>query len=119
MKPPEGLNSTSCTHLGKTFSCPGLRTEENSNSLLPIVNLSLGLLDDQLLGRLDGLGLGSAGAAPDEDDDTADEDGNGGSEYGGDLSVLEDDGGELVGGLGRGVGEADLPLDEGGHEIER
>lgn len=64
------------THLGKTFSCPSLGAEENRDFLLPIINLGLGLLDDQRLGRLDGPGLGAAGSAPDEDDDAADDDGH-------------------------------------------
>lgn len=100
MGPPDGPYPANCTHLSKTFSCPGLSAEENSHLLLPIVNLGLRLFDDGQLRGLDGLGLGSAGAAPDEDDDAADEDCDGGSEYGGELAVLEDDGGELVGGLG-------------------
>lgn len=109
--------------LGEALSSTGLGAKEDGDLLSAVVDLLFSGLDDQGLEGLDSLGVTGARSSPDEHDNAANENSNGGGDDHGKLSVLDEHGGQLgsnglVGGGVGGVGDNDgLTLDDGSHEI--
>lgn len=106
-------------NLCESFGSTGLRAEEDGDLLCAIVNFQLRRFHDQRLERLHGFWFGTVGSPPNQDDDAADEDRNGGGQNHYNLTVLEDKGSHLVCGVGRHVGGVHFALDDCRHEIQR